>query len=192
MSDWISNPFEHGNSWIRADLHLHTKADKEFSYEGKDEVFITQYVENIKQSNVRLGVVTNHNKFDINEFKALRKKARKEGIGLLPGVELSVKDGANGVHTLIVFSDDWLEGGHDYINSFLNSAFHGKVPDQYEQENGRSNDDLLTTLRNLEKINRDFFIVFAHVEAPSGLWVEIKGGRMQELAQEPLILGFRR
>ncbi|MCU7837949.1 MAG: hypothetical protein KZQ94_01055 [Candidatus Thiodiazotropha sp. (ex Troendleina suluensis)] len=196
MNGWINNPFEHGNAWVRSDFHLHTKADKEFKYEGKDEEFTSQYVEKLKKSNVRLGAVTNHNKFDKNEFKALRKKAKKEGIGLLPGVELSVKDGANGVHALIVFSDQWLEGGHDYINSFLGSAFHGKVPDQYEQENGRSNDDLITTLRNLEKINRDFFVVFAHVEASSGLWNELKGGRMQELAQEPLVqkycLGFQK
>ncbi|MCP5299070.1 MAG: hypothetical protein H6954_05135 [Chromatiaceae bacterium] len=196
MSDWKDNPFEHGNAWVRADFHLHTKADKEFKYDGKEEEYTAQYVEKLKEQSIRLGVVTNHNKFDKDEFKALRKKARKQGIGLLPGVELSVKDGANGVHTLIVFSDEWLEKGHDYINSFLSSAFHGKVPAQYEQENGRSNDDLLTTLRNLEKVNRDFFVVFAHVEAPSGLWKELGGGRMQELAQEPLIqkycLGFQK
>ena len=196
MSDWKENPFEHGSAWIRADVHLHTKADKEFKYAGKEEEFTAQYVEKLKENDIRLGVITNHNKFDKDEFKAIRKKAKKQRIGLLPGVELSVKDGANGVHTLIVFSDEWLEDGHDYINSFLSSAFHGKVPAQYEQENGRSNDDLLTTLRNLEKVNRDFFVVFAHVEAPSGLWKEIGGGRMQELAQEPLIqkycLGFQK
>lgn len=196
MSGWINNPFEHGNAWIRADFHLHTKADKEFKYDGKEEEFTNQYVEMLKEHGIRLGVITNHNKFDKDEFKALRKKARKQGIGILPGVELSVKDGANGVHTLVVFSDDWLEQGHDYINSFLSSAFHGKVPAQYEQENGRSNDDLLTILRNLEKVDRDFFVVFAHVEGPSGLWKEMGGGRMQELAQEPLIqkycLGFQK
>ncbi|NCC85318.1 MAG: hypothetical protein EOM03_14495 [Clostridia bacterium] len=196
MSGWTNNPFEHGNAWFRADFHLHTKADKEFKYDGKDEDFTTRYVEKLKETGIRLGVITNHNKFDKNEFQVLRKKAQKQGIGLLPGVELSVKDGANGVHTLIVFSDEWIEQGHDYINSFLGSAFHGKVPAQYEQENGRSNDDLLTTLRNLEKFNRDFFVVFAHVEAPSGLWNELRGGRMQELSQEPLIqkycLGFQK
>ncbi len=126
----------------------------------------------------------------------MRKRARKEGIGLLPGVELSVGDGANGVHTLIVFSDAWLEGGHDYINQFLGVVFAGKTPAQYEQENGRTKDDLLTTLEALDEFNRDFFIVFAHVEADSGLWREIDGGRMQELAKNPLIqkycLGFQK
>jgi predicted ATPase len=190
------NSFEYGSVWVRSDFHLHTKADKEFRYEGDDNAFVGAYVEKLETAGVGLGVITNHNKFDVGEFKALRKAARKRSIGLLPGVELSVNDGANGVHTLVVFSDDWLKDGNDYINQFLNVAFAGKTPDQYEQENGRSNDNLLTTLNKLETYNKDFFIIFAHVEAPSGLWNEIDGGRMQELASDPLIkkycLGFQK
>jgi len=191
-----SDPFKHGSEWVRADFHLHTKADKEFVFSGEDNTFISEYIQHLESAHIRLGVITNHNKFDVGEFKALRKKAKKSGIGLLPGVELSVNDGANGVHTLIVFSDQWLADGQDYINQFLNVTFSGKTPAQYEQENGRTNDDLLTTLKTLEGYNRDFFIVFAHVEASSGLWKEISGGRMQELANKPLIqkycLGFQK
>src|SRR5216683_1618823 len=177
--------FENGTEWVRADFHLHTKADKEFTYTGDDNGFAGAYVEALKAANIRIGVIANHNKFDMGEYKALRNRARKEGIGFLPGVELSVNDGANGVHTIIVFSDKWLAGGHDYINSFLASAFKGRVPAQYEQENGRSNYDLLTTLKDLDGFNRDFFVVFAHVEAASGLWHEIDGGRLQELSANP-------
>ncbi len=191
-----NDPFEYGSAWVRGDFHLHTKADKEFKYGGDENAFVGAYIEKLEAAGVGLGVITNHNKFDMGEFKALRKAGRKRGIGLLPGVELSVNDGANGVHTLVVFSDDWLKSGNDYINQFLNVAFAGKTPDQYEQENGRSNDDLITTLNKLEKYNKDFFIIFAHVEAPSGLWNELDGGRMQELADNPLIqkycLGFQK
>jgi chromosome segregation protein len=179
--------FEHGTDWVRADFHLHTKADKEFAYAGDDKAFVSAYVDALKKAGIGLGVITNHNKFDAAEYKALRKRARREGIGLLPGIELSVNDGANGVHTLIVFSDRWLENGHDYINQFLATQFLGRVPAQYEQENGRSDNDLLKTLKGLEQFNRDFFVVFAHVEAPSGLWHEVDGGRLQELSANPLI-----
>ncbi len=191
-----NNPFEYGSVWVRGDFHLHTKADKEFRYDGDENAFVGVYVERLEAAGVGLGVITNHNKFDVGEFKALRKAARRRGIGLLPGIELSVNDGANGVHTLVVFSEDWLKDGNDYINQFLNVTFAGKTPDQYEQENGRSNDNLLTTLNKLEQYNKDFFIVFAHVEAPSGLWNEVDGGRMQDLADDPLIqkycLGFQK
>ncbi len=182
MSEEAGDIFEYGSRWIRADFHLHTRADKEFKFDGEGDRFVSSYVEGLQAAGIGLGVITNHNKFDVGEFKALRRKARKAGIGLLPGVELSVNDGSNGVHTLIVFSDEWLEGGNDYINQFLGVAFSGKVPSQYEQENGRSNDDLLATLKKLEAYGRDFFITFAHVEANSGLWKEISGGRMSELA----------
>lgn len=196
MSETLQALFENGAQWLRADFHPHTRADKEFIYKGEDDRFVASYVEALKAAGIGLGVITNHNMFDADEFKALRKRARKAGIGLLPGVELSVNDGANGVHTLIVFSDDWLSDGHDYINQFLGVTFSSKVAAQYEQENGRSNDDLLDTLKKLESYNRDFFVVFAHVEANSGLWHEIGGGRMQELAAEPLIrkyaLGFQK
>src|SRR5580704_10440370 len=103
-----ASPFANGSGWVRADFHLHTKADKEFKYSGADNDFLAANVDGLKKAKIGLGVITNHNKFNIEEFKALRKRARKEGIGLLPGIELSVADGANGVHTLIVFSDDWL------------------------------------------------------------------------------------
>lgn len=196
MSEWCINPFEYGNNWVRADFHLHTKADKEFKYDREENDFVSQYVETLKSKNIRLAVITNHNKFDKGEYKAIRNKARRKGIGVLPGIELSVSDGANGIHALVIFSDEWLEDGHDYINSFLTTAFHGKVPAQYEQENARSNDNLLVTLENLKKCNKNFFVIFAHVEAPSGLWNELDGGRMQELAENPLVqkycLGFQK
>lgn len=187
-----TNPFEYGSAWVRADFHLHTRADKEFQYSGEDNSFVSDYVQQLVSEEVGVGVITNHNKFDMGEFKALRKRAKKQGVGLLPGVELSVSDGANGVHTLVVFSDDWLGDGQDYINQFLNVAFAGKTPDQYEQENGRSNDDLLTTLKKLENYHKEFFVIFAHVESASGLWQEIDGGRMQELAADPRIIKYCR
>lgn len=53
-----------------------------------------------------MGVITNHNKFDPGEFKVLRKAARREGMELLPGAELSVNDGHDSVHTPVVFAEE--------------------------------------------------------------------------------------
>ncbi|PHX28771.1 TrlF family AAA-like ATPase [Pseudomonas amygdali] len=180
--------FAEGAQWIRADFHLHTRADREFKYTGDDNFYHSNYVDALEKASIRLGVITNHNKFDLDEFKALRKTAQNKGIALLPGVELSVNDGANGIHTLVVFSDEWIDE-HDHINPFLTSAFEGKTPAQYEQENGRSSWSLLETIKKLESYHRDFFLVFAHVEAPSGLWAELDGGRLTDLGQNEF---FRR
>ena len=188
--------FAQGAQWVRADFHLHTRADRGFKYTGDDNFYNSNYVDALEKAGIQLGVITNHNKFDFEEFKALRKTAQKKNIALLPGVELSVNDGANGIHTLVVFSDDWLADGHDHINPFLGVAFKGKVPAQYEQENGRSSLSLVNTIEELESYHRDFFLVFAHVEAPSGLWAELDGGRLAELGQNEFFrrrtLGFQK
>ncbi len=71
------------------------------------------------KAGIKLGVITNHKKNDKNEFIALRKTAAKKEILLLPCVELSVNDGSNGIHTLIVFSDQGLEGNQLKSRSYL-------------------------------------------------------------------------
>ena len=175
--------FKHGSTWVRADFHLHTRRDGEFKYSGEENRFISDYIQALSAAGIRVGVISNHNKFDPDEFKALRKRAKKGSIFLLPGVELSVNDGANGIHTLVVFSEEWIEGGKDHINPFLSSTFSGKSPGEYEHENGRSSDSLLETVKKLESYQRDFFLVFAHVEDKSGLWHELEGGRIRELGE---------
>ncbi|QTY27872.1 TrlF family AAA-like ATPase [Flavobacterium sp. CS20] len=187
--------FENGSTWLRADFHLHTKADKEFNYQGEDNSFVTDYVSQLSQENVGIAAITNHNKFDFNEYKALAKKARKQEIYVLPGVELSVNDGANGIHCLVIFNPvEWLENGTDYINQFITQTFAGKH--NYENENGRSNDNLIETIKKLNAFEKDYFIIMAHIEQKSGFYNELDGGRIQELSNNPLfrkaVLGFQK
>lgn len=180
--------FEHGSRWVRADFHLHTRRDKEFKDDGSENDFVARYIAALKSADIRVGVITNHNKFDREEFKALRKAARKEDIHLLPGVELSVKDGANGIHTLVVYGEEWIRTPEqtDHINGFLNVTFAGQS--NYDNCNARSNHDLLETIRELNKFGKDYFLIFAHVEADNGLYGPggLQGGRLQELGKNEL------
>ena len=187
--------FKNGSSWLRADFHLHTKADKEFVYSGEDNSFVSSYVEKLEEQNIRVATITNHNKFDINEYKALSKKARKKEIYILPGIELSVNDGSNGIHCLVVFNPtEWLENSTDFINQFLTQTFAGKA--NYENENGRSNDNLIETIKKLDAYEKDYFIIMAHIEQRSGFYKELEGGRIKELGQQPIfrksVLGFQK
>jgi predicted ATPase len=188
--------FKHGTEWVRADFHLHTRQDKEFSYYGEENSYISNYVNSLVEANIRLGVITNHNKFALGEFKQLKKKASKKLVGLLPGVELSVKDGQAGVHSLVIFSDEWIfnKENENYIQSFLNVTFAGQA--NFEQENARSNHDLKETIRELDKFEKDYFIVFAHVEADNGLWGALKPGPIGDLFESQTfkqrVLGFQK
>ena len=175
--------FKYGTHWLRTDFHLHTKADKEFKYTGEDNSFVSEYINGLKNAGIQVGAITNHNKFDAAEFKVLRKKARKNGICLLPGVELSVNDGANGIHTLIIFSEQWLDNGNDYISPFITSMFPGKAESEYQHENGRSDKNILQVVEELEKTSRDYFLIFAHVEQRSGLWEEMNGGKLGDFTE---------
>ena len=173
--------FETGLEFVRTDFHLHTVKDKEFTYSGEQNNFIKEYVCALKQADIRIGVITNHNKFDKDEYKAICKVARKEEIFILPGVELTVKEGANGIHTLIVFNpDEWLSGGDNHIQTFLTSAF-ATIPNP-DNRNTKCTFDLKNTLETLEAYNRDYFVIFAHVDQGSGLFSECKGGLLTSLA----------
>lgn len=185
-------------TWLRADFHLHTKADKEFTYSDAPEEFNGKYVERLKEEGISVGVITNHNKFDREEYKSLRKTASKSGIWLLPGVELSVRDGANGIHTLIVFDkDSWIDGDDDFINQFLTSAFEGIS--NRENENTSCCYNLNETLKKLNDHRlqgRDSFIVLAHVDQNKGFFSELDGGRIANLGKSELfkqtVLGFQK
>ena len=173
--------FEAGLQYIRADFHLHTCKDKEFTYSDKPNSFVNNYVSALKKANITVGVITNHNKFDKDEYKAIRKAAKKQNIFILPGVELTIKEGANGIHTLIVFNpDEWLENGNNFIQTFLTAAF-ANIPNP-EIRNAKSEYDLKSALERLEAYGRDYFIIFAHVDQNSGLFYECRGGLLESLA----------
>ena len=173
--------FESGLEFLRADFHLHTQKDKEFSYSGEPNDFVKSYILALKQANISVGVITNHNKFDKDEYKALKRAASKEKIFILPGVELTVKEGANGIHTLIVFNpDEWLENGNNHIQTFLTAAF--ATISNPENRNTKCCYDLKSTLEKLEEYGKDYFVIFAHVDQGSGLFNECGGGLLESLS----------
>lgn len=173
--------FENGLQYVRVDFHLHTSKDKEFCYSGELNSFANDYVHALKEANINVGVITNHNKFDREEYKSIRNIAKKQDIFILPGVELTIKEGANGIHTLIVFNpDEWLDEGDNHIQSFLTSAF-ASVHNP-ENSNSKSIYDLKNTLEKLDAYGRDYFLIFAHVDQSGGLFQECGGGLLKSLA----------
>jgi len=160
-----NNLFQNGSTWLRADFHLHTKADKEFVYAGADNSFVNDYITKLVEQGIQIGVITNHNKFDKNEFAALKKKARENAIGLFPGIEFSLKEG---IHILIVFDETWYKGQVDYINQFLDIAFYG-IPNPAIPPYPNSSFDLQETVIKLDAIGHSYLIVLAHVDTANGL-----------------------
>lgn len=180
--------FENGSEILRFDCHLHTISDKEFKYCGETDQFISKYVDKLKLEDIGVGVITNHNKFDYNQYKEIKKVAKKSDIFILPGVELSVKEGASSVHILVVFNPtEWIKNGVDHISRIINAMFLGI--DDPGNENTCTEKDLLTVIHELDKQNKDYFIICAHVEQKKGFWEECGGSLIQKLA---LDIAFKR
>lgn len=180
MENESKNIFENGATWLRADFHLHTKADKEFLYTGNENDFCKLYIDKLKEQNINIGVITNHNKFDKEEFVALKKRAKKESIGLFAGVEFSLKEG---FHVLIVFEDRWYQGDIDHINKFLENAFYG-ISNYDKSPYPNSNFNLKETVEALDRIGHDYFIVLAHIDDTNGLFTELRGRTQEDFVKQ--------
>ena len=174
--------FKNGNRWLRADFHLHTKSDSEFAkFTGSEAEFATQYLAQMKSQDISIGVITNHNKFNFDEFKLLRKTAEKDDVYLLPGVEFSLQGGAKGIHVLVVFDDAWIfnKEQRNYIQMFLDASFAGKV-NYWCSPYDNSNFTLPMAIQHLDQYKKDYFIVMAHVDDDNGMFSELEGRGLNE------------
>lgn len=195
----MQDPFEHGAAWVRADFHLHTQADREFKSQDRGDDFGGAFIARLLQEQVCVGVLANHNKFDWQEFKTLRKQGRETGIFLLPGVELSLQ-GGKGVHAVIVFDPNtWLDNrqGEDFVTRLLDAAFPQTARAQRESENANSDWHLGNLLEELEihhQHGRDAFIVMAHVDEGKGCLEELRSqlGNYFNDAFRRFVLGFQK
>ena len=65
--------FTRGATWIRADFHLHTIAEPgrsrtfraEYPGEEKRGAYLNDWIGRLESEGVRVGVITNHNAFDV-------------------------------------------------------------------------------------------------------------------------------
>ncbi|HED06371.1 MAG TPA: histidinol-phosphatase [Ignavibacteria bacterium] len=195
--DKTNNIFKNGSVWLKADFHLHTKADCEFKYTGNPNEFVRKYIARLEAQNIRFGIITNHNKFDLSEFKLLRKAANKQEIFLLPGIEFSCKDGAKGIHLLIVFCYEWIDNteNRNYITDFITTAFAGiKNYDSPPYPNSKF--DLNEAVENLDSYKKDYFIIMAHIDDNNGIFKELQGrnleGFIKSVAFQRKVLGLQK
>lgn len=197
MTAHTDNLFPHGARWVRADFHLHTVADDEFTRPAEGVDFVSAFVERMVAAEIGVGVITNHNKFDQVEFKSLRKAATRAGLFLLPGVEIEVQ-GGKGVHLLVVFDPEtwiWNKENEPFIERFLDRAFD-QIPNRATKDTACTYtvSQLLAALAESRKHGRDSFVIAAHVDRGKGILKELGAGigsHYNELFRQS-VLGFQR
>lgn len=201
MTSTSTAQFNYGSEWLRADFHLHTikesgpsRKDYRAEFRDREDDFPDAFIAQLKKEAISVGVITNHNLFDIGEFIILQEKAQKEDILLLPGIELGIRGGGSSIHTLVVFDPENLSPENNLITTFLASQFPRGRPD----EGSATEDDLPGCLKRLESLGVDFFIIFAHVESSNGLLNVVKKTELGPIFHqskdiwEKRVLGFQR
>ena len=156
--------FDSGSEWVRVDLHLHTRADSKFRYDGDN--FEKEYVDALEDVGINIGAITNHNRFDYNEFVRLEKLARDRGIWLLPGVELEVTDGKRGMHVLTIFDNKDIKEEKDFISNFIIR--------QIDPVTKKPNKTVETLIDELDRLKKNYLLIFAHVDNTKGFLKEIQ------------------
>lgn len=132
----------------KIDLHLHTQKCKKG--DGASRVIeVEKFIEKIQENNVGLCAITNHNKFDINEYKSILNKSIN--FIIFPGIELDVKFDKDKIrHIILVCSPDYVDNFKDIFSKDDNRDY-----DDYKLEYK----DLIL---NIKKFSTDKILIIPH------------------------------
>lgn len=111
---------------MKIDLHCHTKKTKSGDDEARN-VTPELFKEKVINSNVRIIGVTNHNLFDIQQYRELKESVK--GIAQVwPGIELDIKYNNIIGHLIVIYNPNKV----NEFESILNMIIEGRQPDQVE------------------------------------------------------------
>lgn len=89
---------------MKIDIHTHTKKCKSGDAPTR-EISPENFCETILSSEVRIVAITNHNVFDLNQYKAIAKRLGKDG-QVWPGIELDIQEDSSRGHLLVIVSPE--------------------------------------------------------------------------------------
>lgn len=92
-----------GSEWNRWDLHVHTASSYDYKYKGDDADDLL--CEALTSNGIKAAAITDHFLIDKQRIENLRTKA--PDIVFFPGVELRTDKGANNLHVILIFSDQY-------------------------------------------------------------------------------------
>jgi PHP family Zn ribbon phosphoesterase len=153
-----------GLMWKKIDLHIHTPASKEDRVDKS--VRAADIIRRAKELKLDAICVSDHNTGDwIDKVKLA---ARKTGITVFPGVEITAQGGERNVHVLGVFDPS---KGTSYVNDLLAKL------DIVDDKRGRTDilakgsvNQVLDTISEMGGVP-----LLAHADSQSGVLKEIKG-----------------
>lgn len=111
---------------MKIDVHVHTKKIKQGDAETRN-ITPDRFSDIIKLTDVKILAVTNHNHFDLQQYKELQQSV--EGVcQVWPGVELDILEDNNKAHLIIIVDPEKAEEFKNKVDSVL----EGFTPDNFK------------------------------------------------------------
>jgi len=169
------NKFPRGSEWRKWDLHAHTPIDHEWvkkpnsATESDKKQFAKEYIDFAKSENLSVIAITDHNfcnSLDQCLIPYIQEEAQKNKITILPGFEITAKDGS-GIHILCIFNEDT---DLDKIKKIVEQCFNAGV--ELIPQNGTipvSNKSIEEIEKIIQDSKQDSILIFAHAERENGV-----------------------
>jgi chromosome segregation protein len=163
-----------GATWHRLDLHLHSPTVPAFvlpkgTKREDGRGLADAYVEQLAAQGISVAAITDYNGVNIEWFEVTAAMATNRGITLLPGAEMTFKEGKYGLHILAIFPGDTdLKG----VNTFLRSLDKDPVSPLLDNQGSHRDIDLKISLADTLKDLRSRFnclLILPHPDEAGGL-----------------------
>lgn len=165
--------FERGSEWRKWDLHAHTALDYDWINKPKiislqeKQQFAKDYIAFAVSQTLSVVAITDHNFCnDLNEslIPHIQDEAKHNNITILPGFEITAKDGS-GIHLLVIFSEDTsLQIIHDIVKQCF--PVGSTLVQQNVPVSTKSIDELKVLL---DESKQKYNIIFAHADSTNGV-----------------------
>ncbi|MCK8828462.1 hypothetical protein MWH25_12060 [Natroniella acetigena] len=167
--------FIEGSKWRKWDLHAHTPLDPEWidkpllENEKDRQKFAKKYIQFAHTQNISLIAITDHNFCnDMSDLLIpyIQNEGNKVGISVLPGFEITAKDGS-GIHLLVIFKENEDLNNINQLVKQLFSVGQVLIPD-----NGNipaSNKSIKEIYDKIKEAKLDAVMIFAHADSDNGV-----------------------
>lgn len=169
------NIYSRGSEWRKWDLHAHTPVDHEWikrpslnSVKLKKD-FAKDYIAFAKKKNLSVIAITDHNFCNnINDLiiPFITEEAEKNSITILPGFEITAKDGS-GIHLLVIFEKNTEFQKIDQIVSHLFKPNEIRIANNGEVAISTKSIDEIK--KNVDDSGEDYLLLFAHADRENGV-----------------------
>ncbi|WP_026934281.1 hypothetical protein [Christiangramia echinicola] len=110
---------------MKIDIHVHTKKCKQGDSEHRN-IDSEKFDEIIRRTEVKILAITNHNHFDIDQYREFQDKV-EDTCQIWPGIELDIDKGESRAHLIVIVCPSKVEE----FNQIVEKLLEGKTADNF-------------------------------------------------------------